>query len=166
MFGCIAFAQSSPTTIWNCLFDKKWNQLFSLPRNCYAFALNTCSAKRRQQTSKNISRFRCFGRNPVCCFAVAREFFYFPIFNLAFAVVSSVCVYETVKLVFKPVVNSNTATSKQYNKLLLLLHPWKDPFFKALSEFILPFLTKKRVEAKLCLTFTNQQFFNYKLLYG
>ena len=79
--------------------------------------------QRRQQTSKNISRFRCFGRNPVCCFAVAREFFYFPIFNLAFAVVSSVCVYETVKLLFKPVVNSNTATSKQYNRLLPLLHP-------------------------------------------
>ena len=72
--------------------------------------------QRRQQTSKNISRFRCFGRNPVCCFAVAREFL-FSYFSIQLLLLFHLCVYETVKLLFKPVVNSNTATSKQYNKL-------------------------------------------------
>ena len=123
--------------------------------------------KKKAANIKKYFTLQMFWAKPSLLLCRCKGVFIFLFFNLAFAVVSSVCVYETVKLLFKPVVNSNTATSKQYNKLLLLLHPWKGPFFKALSEFILPFLTKKRVEAKLCLTFTNQQFFfNYKLLYG
>ena len=100
--------------------------------------------KKKAANIKKYFTLQMFWAKPSLLLCRCKGVFIFLFFNLAFAVVSSVCVYETVKLLFKPVVNSNTATSKQYNKLLLTSSSMKGSLLQGFVRIYIALFDEKK----------------------